>query len=108
MLKPNVSATPAPDLITVRAVHTINDGRASRVPGTVFEVSPKDAELLLKAGAVVLATDVSVVPIEEMLPDGMDSKVWRADPRLIVNGQRPACFVKCADFDDAFPRAARR
>jgi hypothetical protein len=106
--KSNVSETPSPDLVTVRAICAINDGSASHKPGSVFEVPRKDAELLLKAGAVTMSTDATSVPIEELLPAGMDSAVWRADPRLRVNGQRPSSFVKCEDFDGEFPRADRR
>ena len=103
----NASETPVP-FVTVRAICTIKDGSTSRPPGSVFEVTQKDAEMLMKAGAVSLATDTPSVPIEEVLPIGMDAKIWRADPRLRINGQRPSSFVKRVDFDGDFPRADQR
>jgi hypothetical protein len=98
MSKLPASEPPAPDLVTVRATCTIKDGSALRSPGSVFEVPWKDAELLLKAGAVTLSTDVPPVAIEEVLPIGMDPAIWMADPRLKVNGSPPSCFVKISDF----------
>jgi hypothetical protein len=98
MSKLPASDTPASDLVMVRAVHTINDGRASRPPGSIFEVPRKDYELLSKAGAVILATDTAPVPVEEVLPIGMDPTIWMADPRLKVNGSPPSCFVKRSDY----------
>lgn len=106
--KSNVSEAAAPDLVTVRATCTINAGNASHKPGSLFEATRQDAKLLLKAGAVVIATDMRPVSIEELLPVGMDPAIWRADPRLRVNGQRPTSFVLCSDFDGEFPRADQR
>jgi hypothetical protein len=97
--KSNVSQTPSSDLVTVRAICSINDGPASHPPGSIFEVTREDYELLLKAGAVILATDTPPVPIEEMLPAGMDASVWMADPRLKINGAPPSCFVKRSDYE---------
>jgi hypothetical protein len=96
--KSDVSETPAPNLVTVRATCTINDSGVSRKPGSVFDVTPKDADMLMKAGAVTLATDTLSVPIEEVLPDGLDAAIWMADPRLKVNGSPPSCFVKRSEY----------
>jgi hypothetical protein len=93
------NATETPELVTVRAICTIKDGSTSRPPGSVFEVTQKDADMLMKAGAVSLATDTPSVPIEETLPAGMDEKIWMADPRLKVNGSPPSCFVKRSDYE---------
>jgi hypothetical protein len=104
MPKPNVTDTTAPALITIRAIHTIADGKKTHVPGSILEVPAEDAEKLIKAGAAMLPTEGLNVPIEELLPPGIDPLVWRADPRLRVNGQKPSSFVKIADFEDQYPR----
>ncbi len=88
------------ELVTVRAVHAIKDHRVTHAPGSVFEAPRKDADRLIEIGAVVPATDAINVPIEEILPPGMDPKLWRADPRATVNGQRPSVFVLRAEFDE--------
>jgi hypothetical protein len=97
--KPPISQQQSSDLVAVRAVHTINEGRKSHPPGSVFEAPRKDADLLMTAGVVVLATDPTAVPIEELLPIGMDPRLWRADPRVMINGQRSAVFVLRSEFD---------
>jgi hypothetical protein len=106
MSKSNASETTTPDLVSVRAVYTIREGRESHLPGSVFEAPRQDADRLLKAGAVILATDARPVPIEEVLPVGMDPAIWMADPRSQVNGSRPCCFIKRSDYE-AVVRAFR-
>jgi hypothetical protein len=105
MPKPNVTEAITPVLIAIRAIHTIVDGKKTHVPGSILEVSAEDAEKLIKAGAATLPpTDGLNVPIEELLPPGIDPLVWRADPRLRVNGQKPSSFVQIADFEEQYPR----
>jgi hypothetical protein len=104
MPKPNVTEAVAPALVSIRAVHTIVDGRKTHVPGSILEVPAEDAEKLIRAGAAMWPTEDVNVPIEEMLPPGIDPLVWRADPRLRVNGQKPSSFVKIADFEEQYPR----
>jgi hypothetical protein len=104
MPKPNVTEAIAPALVSIRAIHTIKDGRTTHTPGSIFEVPAEDAEKLIAAGAAMLPTDDLNVPIEELLPPGIDPLVWRADPRLRVNGQKPSSFVKIADFEHQYPR----
>jgi hypothetical protein len=108
MPKPNATEASAPALVSIRAIHTIvdgsGDGRKEHVPGSILEVPAEDAEKLIQAGAAMLPTDDLNVPIEELLPPGIDPRVWRADPRLRVNGQKPSSFVQIADFEEQYPR----
>jgi hypothetical protein len=106
MPKPNVPEAIAPALVSIRAIHTIVDGRKTHVPGSILEVPAEDAEKLIKAGAAMLPTDTDSlnVPIEELLPPGIDPLVWRADPRLRVNGHKPSSFVRISDFEIDYPR----
>lgn len=101
MSKSNVSetTTPDPDLVAVRATCTIKTGIASHAPGTIFELPRKDADLLIKAGAVIPATDTQPVPVEERLPAGMDPRIWMADPRCAVNGSPPCSFIRREDYE---------
>ncbi len=98
------SNTAVPALVSIRAIHTIVDGKTTHVPGAILEVPAEDAEKLIQAGAAMLPTDDFTVPIEELLPPGIDPLVWRADPRLRVMGQKPSSFVKIVDFEDQYPR----
>jgi hypothetical protein len=52
----------------------------------------------------VRAVVAGLVPIEELLPPGIDPLVWRAAPRLRIAGQKPSSFVKISDFETDDPR----
>ncbi len=107
MPKPyTLEATESAIGIFVEATHSIRYGDETHAPGAVIVVSPRDADTLIAAGVALspLPTSSTRVPIEEQLPDGIDGRVWRADPRLKVQGQKPSSFVKIADFEADYPR----
>jgi hypothetical protein len=107
MSKPYIlEATESAISVFVEATHSIRCGDKTHAPGAIIEVSPGDAKKLKAAGVAVRApvASSSSDSIEEQLPPGIDPKIWRADPRLRMSGQRPTSFVKIADFEDQYPR----
>ena len=93
-------------LVFVEVIHPIRTGAITHSPGAILEVSPTASAELIAAGVArrAIATGSTSVPIEEQLPSGIDPLVWRADPRLRINGQKPSSFVKIADFEESHPR----